>query len=67
MSKLDGIRLMLQRFIELTDKVSRILLQQPTAPIMLTASELQAAKEFVQLLKSFDEATKIVCGEHYLW
>lgn len=57
---------MLERFIELADKVSGILLQQPTAPIMLTASELQATKEFVQLLKPFDEATKIICGEHYL-
>lgn len=33
---------------------------------MLTGSELQAAKELVQLLKPFDEATKIICGEHYL-
>lgn len=57
---------MLVRFIELADKISGILLQQPTAPIMLTASELQAAKEFVHLLKPFDEATKIICGEHYL-
>lgn len=33
---------------------------------MLTASELHAAKEFIQLLKPFEEATKIICGEHYL-
>ncbi|XP_067211677.1 zinc finger BED domain-containing protein 4-like [Linepithema humile] len=57
---------MLERFIELADKISSILLKQPTAPIMLTAFELQAAKEFVQLLKPFNEATKIICGEHYL-
>lgn len=57
---------MLVRFIELADKISVILLQQPTAPIMLTASELQATKEFVHLLKPFDEATTIICGEHYL-
>ncbi|XP_071644462.1 zinc finger BED domain-containing protein 4-like [Temnothorax longispinosus] len=57
---------MLVRFIELADKINGILLQQPTAPIMLTASELQAAKEFVDLLKPFNEATRIICGEHYL-
>ncbi|XP_011880238.1 PREDICTED: zinc finger BED domain-containing protein 1-like [Vollenhovia emeryi] len=57
---------MLDRFIELADKVSTILLKHPTAPIMLTASELQAGKEFIQLLKPFDEATKIVSGEQYL-
>lgn len=57
---------MLERFIEVADKVSGILLNQPTAPIMLNASELQAAREFVQLLKPFEEATKIMCGEDYL-
>lgn len=57
---------MLERFIELADKISGILLQQPAAPIMLTASELHAVKEFVQLLKPFDEATRIICGEHYI-
>lgn len=57
---------MLKRFIELADKISGILLKQPTSPVMLTATEMQAAKEFVELLKPFDEATKIVYGEHYL-
>jgi len=57
---------MLERFIEVADKVSGILLNQPTAPIMLNASELQAAREFVQLLKPFEKATKIMCGEDYL-
>lgn len=33
---------------------------------MLIASELQSAKEFVELLKPFEDATKIICGEYYL-
>lgn len=33
---------------------------------MLTASELQSAKEFIQLLKPFKDATTIICGEYYL-
>lgn len=57
---------MLRWFIELADKINSILLQHPTAPIMLTASELQSVKKFVLLLKLFDEATKIICGEHYI-
>lgn len=57
---------MLERFIELSEKISCIILHCPTAPPMLSASELQATKEFVQLLRPFEEATKIICGEYYL-
>lgn len=57
---------MLERFIQLSEKISCIILQCPTAPPMLSASELQSTKEFVQLLKPFEDATKIICGEHYL-
>lgn len=57
---------MLERFIELSEKISYIILQCPTAPPMLTALELQSTKEFVQLLKPFEDATKIICGEYYL-
>ncbi|XP_076666311.1 E3 SUMO-protein ligase ZBED1-like [Andrena cerasifolii] len=57
---------MLDRFIELSEKIGIILLQFPTAPQMLTSSELQSIKEFAQLLKSFQDATNIVSGESYL-
>lgn len=57
---------MLERFIQLSDKISCIILQCPTTPPMLTASELQMAKEFVHLLKPFEDATNIICGEYYL-
>lgn len=57
---------MLEQFIELADKISSILLQQPITPIILTASKLQVVKEFVLLLKPFDEAIKIICDKHYL-
>jgi len=48
---------MLERFIQLSEKISCIILQCPTAPPMLTVSELEAAKEFFQLLKPFKDAT----------
>ncbi|XP_066602977.1 E3 SUMO-protein ligase ZBED1-like [Prorops nasuta] len=57
---------MLERFIELSEKVSLVLLKCPTAPSMLSATELLIAKEFIQLLKSFEKSTKIVCGENYV-
>lgn len=55
---------MLDRFIELADKISPILLQSPSAPPMLSALEL--AKEFAELLKAFEDATQIICSETYL-
>lgn len=57
---------MLQRFIQLSDKISLILLQHPTAPPMLSALELQTIKEFMQLLEPFKTATTIFSGEMYV-
>ncbi|XP_066584493.1 E3 SUMO-protein ligase ZBED1-like isoform X2 [Prorops nasuta] len=57
---------MLERFLELSEKVSSVLLKCPTAPNMLTAMELQTAKELLQLLRIFEQSTKIVCGENYI-
>ncbi|XP_066596242.1 E3 SUMO-protein ligase ZBED1-like [Prorops nasuta] len=57
---------MCQRFVELSDIIGGILLQCTTAPLMVTALELQTTKEFINLLKPFVDATKIVSGEPYL-
>lgn len=57
---------MLERFIQLSDKIGIILLQNPAAPVMLSALELQTIKEFVQLLEPFKTATMIFSGESYV-
>lgn len=57
---------MLLRFVELTDAISLILLKCTTSPPILTATELQTIKEFIHLLKPFEEATKIIYGESYV-
>ncbi|XP_071580370.1 E3 SUMO-protein ligase ZBED1-like [Temnothorax nylanderi] len=57
---------MLERFIQLSDKIGLILLQHPTAPSMLSALELQTIKEFMELLKPFKTATTIFSGEMYV-
>lgn len=57
---------MLERFIDLSDKIAPLLLKSPSAPSMLSAIELQTAQELIKLLKPFEEATKILCGESYL-
>lgn len=62
----NSTKYMLNRFIELADKISPILLQSPTAPSMLSALELLTIKEFVELLKIFEDATQIISGETYL-
>ena len=56
----------LVRFIELVNKVSTILLQLPKSPEMLTALELQLAKEIIEVLRSIEAVTKELCGEHYI-
>lgn len=57
---------MINRFVELADKIGSILLQCPNSPEMITAFELQTCKEFLNLLKPFEEATSIICGELYV-
>ena len=57
---------MLQRFMELLETISLILLKYTTGPPMLTALEVQAITEFIELLRPFEEATKLVCREKYV-
>ncbi|XP_066583336.1 E3 SUMO-protein ligase ZBED1-like isoform X2 [Prorops nasuta] len=57
---------MLVRFIELSEKIGSVILRLPAAPSMITATELQTSKEFVELLKPFKDATMIICGEYYM-
>lgn len=57
---------MTERFVTLAEFISPILLENKLAPDMLTAIELDSAREFLNVLKPFEIATKIVCGEKYL-
>jgi len=57
---------MLERFIELSEGISVVLLKFPKAPSMLSASELQLAREIIQVLRPIEAATKEICGESYV-
>ncbi|XP_066598852.1 uncharacterized protein [Prorops nasuta] len=57
---------MITKFVELFEKVSTVLLECPTAPNMLSAMELRTITEFIQLLKVFEQSTKIISGENYI-
>lgn len=41
-------------------------IENESGPEMLSAVELYAAKEFLSILKPFEIATKIICGEKYV-
>ncbi|XP_008211300.1 uncharacterized protein LOC103316930 isoform X1 [Nasonia vitripennis] len=57
---------MLERFLLNSEPITLTLLKFPKAPAMLTALELETAKEFINLLKTFEEAIKIICGDSYV-
>lgn len=57
---------MLDRFIELSESVGAVLLKFPKSPSMLSASELQLAREIVQVLKPIEAASREACGQAYV-
>lgn len=62
----NSVYYMLERFVELSGGVSLALLNFPKAPPMLSASELQLAKEIIQVMSPVEAATKEICGENYV-
>lgn len=57
---------MLEHFITLSERIGSILLKYPKAPSMLSASDLQLAKEIVLVLRPLEVTTKEICGETYI-
>lgn len=56
---------MLERFVQLSDIVSTILLQNPKAPSMLTGVELAIIKDVINILRPIENVTTEVSGQHY--
>lgn len=57
---------MIQRFLELSNIVSSILVSKPESPPMLTAVELETAKEVRTLLANLERLTREFSGESYI-
>ncbi|XP_043271191.1 E3 SUMO-protein ligase ZBED1-like [Venturia canescens] len=57
---------MFERFIEMSEIISAVLLKFPKSPLMLSASELQLARETVQVLKPLEHASKEAGGQTYV-
>lgn len=62
----NSIYFMFVQFIELSESVSAILLKFPKSPSMLSASELQLARETIQILKPVEAASKKAYGQAYV-
>jgi len=56
----------LERFIKLSEKIAPILLSNSKAPAMLTASQLDNLKDFIQIFQPLELLTKEVSGENYV-
>lgn len=57
---------MLERFLELIDTVSSVLLKLPKSPPMLTASEVAIARELIKVLAPIEIVSREMCGENYV-
>ncbi|XP_037812651.1 E3 SUMO-protein ligase ZBED1-like [Lucilia sericata] len=56
---------MIERFLELRNAVSDILLRHKTAPPMLTGMELSTSSKLLNILRPFEAATKEISGDTY--
>lgn len=57
---------MIDRFVLLSDIISTMLLQFPKSPPMLSAFELEVAKQMTKLLKPLETVTVELCGSSYV-
>lgn len=62
----NSVFYMLERCLKLIDFITPILLNNVKAPENLTAQDKQIMEEFVNILRPFESATKILSGEKYL-
>lgn len=56
---------MISRFLDLREDINMILNRHPSAPIMITAREIEELKIVMLLLKPLDTATKQLSGQTY--
>ncbi|VEN52293.1 unnamed protein product [Callosobruchus maculatus] len=57
---------MVERFLELSQVVTPILLKNLTSPSICSAAEMQVCRELIFILKPIEQVSKEVSGEKYL-
>lgn len=62
----NSIYYMIDRFLLCSNHIASILITIRRGPSMLSADEIDIAKEINLILKSFEAATKELCGENYI-
>ncbi|KAJ8962434.1 hypothetical protein NQ314_005730 [Rhamnusium bicolor] len=63
----NSVFYMLERFLMLNKYVASIILSDSKAPEIMTASELEEIKEFIQILKPIESVSKELSGEKYIY
>lgn len=62
----NSIYYMIDRFLQCSNHIASILITIRRGPSMLSADEIDIAKEINLILKPFEAATKELCGENYI-
>lgn len=62
----NSIFYMIERFVSCSNHIASVLINIRRAPVMLSASEIDIAKEMLLILRPFEIATKELCGENYI-
>ncbi|XP_022166507.1 zinc finger BED domain-containing protein 1-like [Myzus persicae] len=62
----NSIYYMIDRFISCSNHIASVLINIRGGPIMLTAEEIDLAKEIVLVLRPMKVATKELCGQKYV-
>lgn len=57
---------MIERFIEMSNMLSPLILQYVTAPEMLTAVEMDLMRQIIGLLKPLEYVTRELSGDKYV-
>ncbi|KAL4123342.1 hypothetical protein QTP88_015539 [Uroleucon formosanum] len=62
----NSIYYMIERFILCSNHIASVLINMRGGPTMLTADEIDLAKEMLSVLRPMEVATKELCGQKYV-
>lgn len=62
----NSIFYMIDRFLLCSNHIASILINNPQGPSMLSATDIDIAREINLVLKPFEVATRELCGENYI-
>lgn len=62
----NSVYFMMDRFVLCSNHIASVLINNRRGPSMLSAMEIDIAKEITCILKPFEVATKELCGENYI-